>query len=700
MRSERKFNILSSESEGVNDKSSKVENIDENKINTTQESPLINESELIIEDDTSVSYLGVKLNKAQVSDGVDVPKREWYTDFVNDKELTLPLQRDVAIAFLSGEPLLIEGGTSLGKTTVIKKMAAELGYEVHYANLNGSVDVEDLMGRYIPNSDRKTAEDPEYIFVDGRVTSGLRQEEGKVKVIILDEFNSAAPNILIRLHEVLDNLERGGDVILSEDASEAVSVNKERTKIVALMNPPGKGYFGREPLDPAQLRRWVYHKLPSELPEETFSDSTDALFNLETELKKQDIKPEVFLKARETVLVPEQFQEIPGIREIVEKYKEFHKGAKELLKSRKIAEDQPQLFTYDDRMEPRRVRDFILRFYRGDINESFQQALEYYYVNKLESEVDRKKLRELVRLVECHNDQVDSKRRGLKSEKEVIVEELIETEDVESSRTRRRRELIKIETAKEILGEKNVLGPEEIEKAFGIKIKDVPSIILSSKELENAKKLNQMLVLRVDKTMTGQPMSIENMVNMMTEKWKGKFIYSSLDKWKENYGKDLIEQETPRSGWVLVNKEVLEGSINKNYLEQTEIIVESIKNQVFEGIIVPAEYTEAIQEFEDKKEDLKKLIEKDWKQAAQELSELKITKMTRQTASEVLYDLALYYDTNEERLLGNRYTWTMSRDSGGYLMILGYFNDDGLYSMRGEPSNRNGNLGVSFSRRL
>ncbi len=203
--------------------------------------------ESVQETTESVSYLGVALEKATVKGGDFVPKREQYEDFINDREIALPLQRDIAVAFLNGEPLLVDGGTSLGKTTTVRKMCSELGYEVHYANLNGATDVEDLMGRYIPNPHKRNVDDPEYIFADGKVTSGLRQEKGKIKVIILDEFNASAPNILIRLHEVLDALERGGDVVLSEDASEAVGVNKQRTKIVALMNPPGKGYFGREP---------------------------------------------------------------------------------------------------------------------------------------------------------------------------------------------------------------------------------------------------------------------------------------------------------------------------------------------------------------------------------------------------------------------------------------------------------------------
>ena len=216
-RSERQFNALTPDQERQND------------VPKTPE--VVTQKEPIAESEAGISYLGVTLEKAKNHTGQFVPKREQYADFISDKEVALPLQRDVAVAFLNGEPMLLEGGTSLGKTTTVRKMASELGWEIHYANLNGATDVEDLMGRYIPNPNKNKPEDPEYIFADGKVTSGLRQENDKVKVIILDEFNASAPNILIRLHEVLDALERGGDVVLSEDASETVAVDKNKTKI-------------------------------------------------------------------------------------------------------------------------------------------------------------------------------------------------------------------------------------------------------------------------------------------------------------------------------------------------------------------------------------------------------------------------------------------------------------------------------------
>ncbi|MDO8584090.1 MAG: AAA family ATPase [bacterium] len=373
-------------------------------------------AEPIRETPTKIIFLGVTLEKASDASGSLVPRREQYADYYNDPEISLPMQRDIAVAFSNGDPLFIEGGTSLGKTTTVRMMASKLGYEVHYINLNSATDVEDLMGRYIPNPRRVKPDDPEYVFADGKVTSGLRREPGKKKIIFLDEYGGASPGVKRRLHEILDALERNGSVTLSEDASEVVHVSKEDTKLIAVTNPPGKGYLQLEPEDPAQLRRWVYLKFPSRLPKGAFSRATDALFGLAEE--NASVLASAYLPMREQPLLHEQLQEIPGMSVILNRYREFHAAAQKLVEERKIAEDQPQPFTYDDRMEPRRVRDFILRFYQGNLDATFQQALRYYYANKLESAEDRAKMEELIRLVQVTAGDAgeDARRRGLTRE--------------------------------------------------------------------------------------------------------------------------------------------------------------------------------------------------------------------------------------------------------------------------------------------
>jgi MoxR-like ATPase len=373
----------------------------------------------IVETSESVSYLGVRLPKAQDREGIFVPRRENYANYIHD-EFALELQRDISVAFSLGQPLFIEGGTSIGKTTAIREMCSRLGWEVHYANLNYGADEGKLMGKPMPNTERKTPEDPEYVYWLGKVSSGLVPEEGKIKVIVLDEIGAAMPENLITLHEILDAMKNGEPVDLSEWGNGVVQIDPDRVRIVALTNPPGKGYFGRKPIDPALLRRFAYKKAASELPAKTFAERTQAMFGLIP--KEADISIEKFITSRDAGLFPEQVQEIPGIREILDKYTEFHKGAKELVKNRQVGADQPQPFTFDDMEEPRRILDFVMAFYDGDINQTFQTALRYYYANKLESEVDRAKLEELIRHVEYVAPQNVSQRRGFERGARTLAE--------------------------------------------------------------------------------------------------------------------------------------------------------------------------------------------------------------------------------------------------------------------------------------
>ncbi len=369
------------------------------------EEPVIERQELspisrvpILETETSVSYLGTRLPKAERSDSPFVPKKEAYADYIDDK-FSLEMQRNLATAFSMGQPILIEGGTEIGKTTTARKMAAELGWEVHYANLNHGADETKLMGKPMPNTKRTSPEDPEYVYWLGKVSAGLVPEEGKIKLIIIDEIGAAMPENLIMLHEILDAIGRGEPVDLSEFGNGIVRIDPDKIKIAAFTNPPGKGYIGRQQLDQAQLRRWVYYKAPSELPKETAARFSKAIFGLAPQTEEM-LDDDVYLFSRDQVLLPEQLPEIPGIGEILEKYDEFHEAAKALLKERQIAADQPQQFTFGDRSERIRIRSFLLNFYRGDANETFKKALRFYYSNKLESDVDRAKLEELIAHVE------------------------------------------------------------------------------------------------------------------------------------------------------------------------------------------------------------------------------------------------------------------------------------------------------------
>jgi len=261
-----------------------------------------------------------------------------------------------------------------------------------------------------------------------------------------------------------------------------------------------------------------------------------------------------------------------------------------------------------------------------------------------------------------------------------------------------------IEAAIEKLGRENVFGPQEVEKTFGVRLAEVPGVPFSIEELEQAEKLGQMLVLRVDKTPDGKPMSMEAMDEILVKKWekeeKGK-ILNSLDLWRTDVvSKEFFTKEHPRLGWALVSKDVMRETEDKNYLKQTEIIVKTLKEKAFKDLELPDEYTEAIAEFESKKKKLAELIDSDWQEAAKQLVELKITQLTRQTVPEAVYDVAMYYDKNNKRLLADKSAWLASLDSNGFIVMLGKFRWRGMDGHRWVPRDRTYGLGVSLSRRL
>jgi hypothetical protein len=320
---------------------------------------------------------------------------------------------------------------------------------------------------------------------------------------------------------------------------------------------------------------------------------------------------------------------------------------------------------------------------------------------------------------------VESKRKGAERESKATTPEELEKErtlsEIEKIRRRieesgkvpegffeEKREGLsgelseQMKNAREILGSRDVLGPEEIEKTFNIKLKmeDVPKIPFSKEELEKAKELGQFLILRIDKAKDGTALSMKNMQDLLSEEFEkdglGKVFWDT--DWYEK--EEFFTGDFPKLSWALTSKETIPDSNDKNYLQQTESIIDYVKGQVFKGKTVPKEYQEAIKEFAERKEKIGKLMDDDWQEAAKMLEELQITKLTRQSPVEFMYDILAYLKNNKERLFESMYAWTARRASGGELVGVGRFGSGGVGVGRSGPDDSLGGLGVAFSRSL
>lgn len=232
------------------------------------------------------------------------------------------------------------------------------------------------------------------------------------------------------------------------------------------------------------------------------------------------------------------------------------------------------------------------------------------------------------------------------------------------------------EKAKELLGA-DFLGAEAIEKTFGAEAipAEIPLIPFSREELESARdSKNRFLILYTDQI--------------------------PADKLALSHTKQTLEK-SPTLKWALVTKDCIPGSVDKNYLEQTEETIKYLQNHEFIGREMPVEYQEAINEFESQKEELRPLAESTdeaiWKPAAERLANLKITQLTRPSRDEVLYYIEVYKQINDVYLLPDKYTWTSSLDSDGRLVGVGRVGAVGALVDRSEPGTRHVRLGASSS---
>ena len=282
------------------------------------------------------------------------------------------------------------------------------------------------------------------------------------------------------------------------------------------------------------------------------------------------------------------------------------------------------------------------------------------------------------------------------------VEKLGLTKNRPKSPERKRETGVSIEQAKEILGE-DVLGPEAVEATFGFSPEDIPPIPFSIEEIERAKELNQFLELRVDRASDGEPLDMNKMHKLLQPEFiaknQGKILssYGQADSWYRN--EDFLK-DVPRASWVLVSKDIIPNSLSKNFLQQTEVIANYLKTDIFKDQEMPEVYKEAIDEFEAKKAGIQAILTSNWQEAAKQLSELKINQLTRQLPVETMYDFLMYFKNNKKRLLESKYTWTLRRDSDGKLVLFGYSAAGGAGVGRWSPDTAYDILGVAFSRSL
>lgn len=549
--------------------------------------------------------------------------------------------------------------------------------------------------------------------------------------LIMDEFNNMPLNMRFALKEIY-NRKEGDKIIIQTDSGEAIPVPANFT-FLASANLKGDKHKDRFELDDAEIRIYDSKHIGYLNKEDQYDISLVSLMNLAGEVPVNEFET---TKILEMLVKTAKESQVGYISEL-----DFEDSRGEKATLENAVFDPGQLFkmvaSYNSVAHKKDfltyLNEKILAFVnKGGYEKDRGHLVQLFQKNGFLQGKSKEDFNGGVSEANLAFTNIENIFEGSNEDKETLTLEQIAGLDPFGNEAKLRRRGVEgvigegssdalglegpiaeqLETAIEILSEKEVIGPTDLRNIWGIEFQpeQIPEIPFSKEELERAGELDQYLILRVaDHTSDGRPFTMQTMnalkEQIFADEGGGKLLYSGDgqggvgdDCWYK--GESFFTEKILQFKWALVSKEVIPDSLDQNYLEQTETIIKYLTEEVFKDQEMPVEYQEAIAEFEAQKAEIQEFMSSNWRKAADQLASLKITTLTRQTPVEVLFDDITYFLKNKEKLLENTYTWTSVQASGGHLVDVGRAASGGAGVYGYGPADRYGPLGVSLSRSL
>ncbi|XP_020093830.1 midasin isoform X2 [Ananas comosus] len=188
------------------------------------------------------SYLVETLNNENVSGS---------TDFVETVSVKEHLKSIARAIYIKRYPVLLQGPTSSGKTSLVRHLASVTGHEFVRINNHEHTDLQEYLGSYITDSHGRLR------FQEGILVKAVR----KGHWIVLDELNLAPSDVLEALNRLLDDNRQ----LFVPELQETITAHPD-FMLFATQNPPML-YGGRKMLSRAFRNRFLEIHV-DEIPED------------------------------------------------------------------------------------------------------------------------------------------------------------------------------------------------------------------------------------------------------------------------------------------------------------------------------------------------------------------------------------------------------------------------------------------------
>ncbi|XP_056176640.1 midasin isoform X2 [Syzygium oleosum] len=179
-------------------------------------------------------------------------------DFVENYVLTKSVREQLGnlarAVFIKRYPVLLQGPTSSGKTSLVRYLAAVTGNEFVRINNHEHTDLQEYLGSYVTDTSGKL------VFHEGVLVRAVRNGYW----IVLDELNLAPSDVLEALNRLLDDNRE----LFVPELQETIKAHPN-FMLFATQNPPTV-YGGRKMLSRAFRNRFVEIHV-EEIPEEEIS---------------------------------------------------------------------------------------------------------------------------------------------------------------------------------------------------------------------------------------------------------------------------------------------------------------------------------------------------------------------------------------------------------------------------------------------